>query len=116
MKRPLWSILTAAVAAVLPGMTGLTAIDAVAAPIPEAAKPAPEAVQVRRPEIQHEERQLDDLDENPAPAIDLVAVGPMAPRRPVVSTISAVPAAPHVALLARRSLGRPRVRAPDRIV
>ena len=113
MKRPLWSILTAAVAAVLPGMTGPSAVDAVSAPVAEA-KPAPEAVQVRRPEIPHDERQQDDLDENPAPvvaALELVETPNAIPA--TVVAISAPPAAPEVAPRARRALGRPRVRAPD---
>ena len=115
MKRPLWSILTAAVAAVLPGMTGPTVVDAVAAPVPEAsAKPAPEAVQVRRPEIRHDQRQLDDRDENPAPAAEVLAIGePRVARPATVASIEAPPEAPDVAPRARRSLGRPRVRAPD---
>lgn len=114
MKRPLWSILTAAVAAVLPGMTGPTAVDAMAAPMAEAAKPAPEAVQVRRPEIRHDQRQLDDLDENPAPAIEELAIEVAAPALPAtVASIAAPPTAPDVGHKARRSLGRPRVRAPD---
>lgn len=120
MKRPLWSILTAAVAAVLPGMTGPTVVDAVAAPVPEAsAKPAPEAVQVRRPEIRRKERfierrRLDDRDENPAPVLEVSATGERSLPRPLtVASIEAIPEAPDVAPRARRSLGRPRVRAPD---
>lgn len=113
MKRPLWSILTAAVAAALPGMTGPTVVDAVAAPVPEAsAKPAPEAVQVRRPEIRHDE--LDDRDENPAPVLEASAIGEAFVARPAtVASIEATPEAPDVAPRARRSLGRPRARAPD---
>lgn len=116
MKRPLWSILTAAVAAILPGMTGPSAVDVVAAPVAEAAKPAPEAVQVRRPEVRHDERQLDDLDSNPAPAIALVEIAAVATFPTVAGTLAATPVSPDVAPRARRSLGRPRVRAPDRTV
>lgn len=117
MKRPLWSILTAAVAAVLPGLTGPSAVDVVSAPVAEA-KPAPEAVQVRRPEVRHEERQLDDLDQDPAPFVEVLVAEELP--APVfvaaVASIAAPPASPDVAPRARRSLGRPRVRAPDTTV
>lgn len=115
VKRTLWHILTAAVAAVLPGITGPSAIaDVAPAPVPEAAKPAPEAVQVRRPEIRHDERQQDDVDDDPAPLVELVAaVAPTSTHGDARIAITAPKPAPEVAPLARRSLGRPRTRAPD---
>lgn len=117
MKRTLWSILTAAAAAVLPGMTGPTNVgDIAAAPI-EAAKPAAEAVEVRKSEIRHDERQLDDLDADPAPAVEAPAFleSPLA-FGPPPAAILAPSSTPDLAPLARRSLGRTRVRAPDRTV
>ena len=117
VKHTLWSILTAAAAAVLPGMTGPTGVgDIAAAPI-EAAKPAAEAVEVRKSEIRHDERQLDDLDADPAPAIDSSAFVE-SPRAfaPAPASILVPRTTPDLAPLARRSLGRPRVRAPDRTV
>lgn len=116
MKRTLWSILTAAAAAVLPGMTGPTSVD-LSAPIPEAAKPAAEAVESRKAEIRHDERQLDDRDDDPAPAVEAPAFVEAPPAfAPAPATILAPASTPDLAPLARRSLGRPRVRAPDRIV
>ena len=115
MKRTLWHILTAAVAAVLPGMTGPVAVDVAPAPVPEAIKPAPEAVQLRRAEVRHDERVLDEHDDDPAPELDAVAT-PFASRPSFADAFRAIAApvpAPEVAPLARRSLGRPRVRAPD---
>jgi hypothetical protein len=115
VKRTLWHILTAAAAAVLPGISGPTSVD-LSAP-PEAAKPAAEAVESRKSEVRHEERQLDDFDADPAPAIDapLFVASPLA-FAPAPSTILAPSSTPDLAPLARRSLGRPRVRAPDRTV
>ena len=78
------------------------------------AKPAPEAVQVRRPEIQHDQRQQDDLDENPAPVVaEFDVAEPSGAIPATVATISAPPEGPDVGVSARRALGRPRVRAPD---
>lgn len=115
MKRTLWHFLTAAVAAVLPGMTGPVAVDVAPAPVPEAIKPAPEAVQLRRAEIRHDERVLDEHEDDPAPEVEVIASH--LATRPTLSDASRVIAAPvpapEVAPLARRSLGRPRVRAPD---
>lgn len=118
MKRTLWSILTAAAAAVLPGMTGPTGVVDIAASVPEAsAKPSPEAVEVRKLEIAHEERQLDDRDDDPAPVIEApVAVEPARTFAAASATILAPRSTPDLTPLARRSLGRPRVRAPDAMV
>jgi hypothetical protein len=118
VKRTLWSILTAAAAAVLPGMhTGHTTVD-LSAPIPEAsAKPAAEAVESRKCEIRHDERQLDDFDADPAPVIEApLFVESVLAFAPAPATILAPSSTPDLIPLARRSLGRPRVRAPDRTV
>ena len=118
MKRTLWSILTAAVAAVLPGMTGPTGVADIAASVPEAsAKPSPEAVEVRKPEIRLDERQLDDHDDDPAPVLHVRAPAePVGAYPPIAASILAPRSTPDLIPLARRSLGRPRVRAPDPIV
>jgi hypothetical protein len=116
VKRTLWHILTAAVAAVLPGLAGPTVADVTPAPVPEAVKPAPEAVQVRRPEVRHDERVLDEHDDDPAPFAAAPAVATAASSaafEDATRAIAAPRSAPEVAPLARRSLGRPRTRAPD---
>jgi hypothetical protein len=113
VKRTLWSILTAAAAAVLPGFAGHSADLAAVAPVPEAAKPAPEAVQVRKAEVRHHDVREDDVDDDPSPIVLVVAIGPAREFAPVPAVIALPPAAPDVAPLARRALGRPRVRAPD---
>ena len=115
MKRTVWSILTAAAAAVLPGFTGPTVdLAPVAA---ESLKPTPEAVCTRKAEVRELEKRLDEHDDDPTfasaqpIAIDARATLPAAP-----AVERAPSASPDVAPLARRALGRPRVRAPDRTV
>ena len=114
MKRTLWSIVTAAVAAVMPGMTGHS-VD-LAAPAPQAVHPAPEAVAVRKVDVRQQERAHDDLEDDPSATLRLVTTPPAAPgEAPAAAPTLAAPAHPDAAPLARRALGPPRARAPDRI-
>ena len=115
MKRTLWSILTAAAAAVLPGFTGPT-VDLAAAPVvPEAVKPAGDALAPKKAEVREEHRDLDEHDDDPSADESTIAVLAVEsephPGARVAERVAA--ASPDVAPLARRALGPPRVRAPD---
>lgn len=114
VKRTLWSILTAAAAAVLPGFTGPT-LDLAQAPVAEAVKPAGEALAPKKAEVREQQRELDEHDDDPAREA-AVAVAIAAGYRPHPEARAAervTAASPDVAPLARRALGPPRVRAPD---
>lgn len=114
VKRTLWSILTAATAAVLPGFAGSTVDLAATRVVPEAAKPA-DALAPRRAEVREQQRDLDEHDDDPARE-KLPVAAALAASVPHIGARTAerdTACSPDVAPLARRALGPPRVRAPD---
>lgn len=111
VKRTLWSLLVGAVAAVIPA-AGVVRADSVPAPLRAATAPLratePGRLEEARPLIEVERR--DERQDVPAPAFVAVVADEVA--APRASSIEIPRRSPDVAAISRRSLGRPRVRAP----
>lgn len=113
MKRTFWSLLVSATAAVFPAVQGVRppalAPQAATAAAQEPGRLA-EAPQTELVRAAH------DLDDAPAATCFVAASSAIGGWESAPAEISAPPASPDAVPLSRRSLGKPRVRAPDVLV
>jgi hypothetical protein len=114
VKRTLWSLLVSATAAVFPAVQGVR---------PPALAPQAATAAAQEPARLSEAPQTEivcaahELDDAPAASSSFVAASSaVAAWESAPAEISAPPASPDAVPLSRRSLGKPRVRAPDVLV